>query len=443
MCDSLRPTLDELVAEPDPVRLTDKLLRALLLAAGCGSGALYLLSEGVGGEPRLQLRLALPADSSPALLPLSEEGLWARCLACGRPVGEKDLALPLPGTGDTVIGVVLLYGGGTPEKDALCRLEQLALYGGASLSRALREEDFHGQLWRFIETFVSEMDAARRFHPRHTRNMAALAEKFLDYLEARGEPVAQRETFLLAVWLHDIGKLAVPSEVLDKNGRMSPQELRSYCQYLECVRLEKRLHWANSNRFRQEDRELPQRNETLALLAAINWSPRLTEYQRMELEKLADFHFRNWRYKRSPWFTARQYACLSIPEGILTPDEKAAFESHAAETANLLEKLRLLPQYQMAAQWAADHHERLDGSGYPLHLRGDEIARETRILSILDVYETLTGRNSWTYPAQTQERALNELRRQAAMGMLDAKLVAQFAEAVTEAPGFPPKDVEN
>ncbi|HEX4042924.1 MAG TPA: HD domain-containing phosphohydrolase, partial [Xanthobacteraceae bacterium] len=40
---------------------------------------------------------------------------------------------------------------------------------------------------------------------------------------------------------------------------------------------------------------------------------------------------------------------------------------------------------------AAAHHERLDGKGYPLGLRGDQIARETRIITTADIFDALTA----------------------------------------------------
>jgi len=428
MCHSLLSSLAGLAAETDPCRLMEMLLRALLAASGGECGAVYLLGEGLE-EVRLWRRFTLPeVDGFPDFLP-----------ADGGDLREKELLLPLPGAGGTALGAVLIRGARNPGKNTLWQLEQLAFFGGASLSKTLRAEALRGQLWRFVKTFVSAMDEGRKYHPRHTRNMAALAEKFLDRLEARGEPVREREAFLLAVWLHDVGKLTVPARVLDKNGRMSSEELRAYLQYVEYIRVVRRLHWANSSQ-NYEGKYLPQAAETRQLLGAVNWSPELTEYQRMELDKLADFCYRDREFKLKSWFTPRQYTLLSVRKGIYTPQETAAYESHVTRLAQMLDSLRLLPEYQNAAQWAADHHERLDGSGYPLHLKSDEIARETRILSILDVYETLTGRHTRTYPAQTPERALRELRRQAAAGKLDARLVEQFAEALGEVSAFPQKE---
>ena len=61
------------------------------------------------------------------------------------------------------------------------------------------------------------------------------------------------------------------------------------------------------------------------------------------------------------------------------------------------------------AQMVYQHHERMDGSGYPLGLRGDEILLESRILSVADVTEARSSFRPYR-PAQGIEVALTELR---------------------------------
>ena len=61
------------------------------------------------------------------------------------------------------------------------------------------------------------------------------------------------------------------------------------------------------------------------------------------------------------------------------------------------------------AQMVFQHHERMDGSGYPLGLRGDEILLESRILSVADVTEARSSFRPYR-PAQGIEAALTELR---------------------------------
>jgi len=56
------------------------------------------------------------------------------------------------------------------------------------------------------------------------------------------------------------------------------------------------------------------------------------------------------------------------------------------------------------------HHERVDGSGYPDRLRGDEIPLSAQIIGIADVYDALTTTRSYR-PAMTHDEAVAEIRR--------------------------------
>ena len=61
------------------------------------------------------------------------------------------------------------------------------------------------------------------------------------------------------------------------------------------------------------------------------------------------------------------------------------------------------------AEIVVQHHERLDGSGYPQGLRGDAILLESRAIAVADVYEAMTSHRPYR-PALTRESALEELR---------------------------------
>mgnify|MGYP001004916772 CR=1 FL=1 len=67
-----------------------------------------------------------------------------------------------------------------------------------------------------------------------------------------------------------------------------------------------------------------------------------------------------------------------------------------------------VPQAIAVADAIAQHHERLDGSGYPRGLSGDAIATEARILAVADVVEAMTSHRPYR-PAQTVEDALAEI----------------------------------
>jgi HD-GYP domain-containing protein (c-di-GMP phosphodiesterase class II) len=62
------------------------------------------------------------------------------------------------------------------------------------------------------------------------------------------------------------------------------------------------------------------------------------------------------------------------------------------------------------AEWVFAHHERMDGDGYPLGLRGEQIPLEARILAVADSYEAMTSERPYS-PARSREDAAAELRR--------------------------------
>ena len=72
------------------------------------------------------------------------------------------------------------------------------------------------------------------------------------------------------------------------------------------------------------------------------------------------------------------------------------------------EILRTIKHFEKVAEITLVHHERLDGSGYPKSLKGNEIPLEARIIAVADVYEAMTSHRPYR-PAHTKEEAVAEL----------------------------------
>ena len=82
--------------------------------------------------------------------------------------------------------------------------------------------------------------------------------------------------------------------------------------------------------------------------------------------------------------------------GRFTPEEYEQMKAHAPEGARVLREILADTDdeefRQIAENVAHYHHERMDGSGYPDGLRGDEIPLEARIMAIADVYDALVSK---------------------------------------------------
>ena len=74
--------------------------------------------------------------------------------------------------------------------------------------------------------------------------------------------------------------------------------------------------------------------------------------------------------------------------GKLTDEEFAAVKMHPVHSAEILRGVSL---FEAIALIAEGHHERLDGRGYPHGLKGDAIGRDTRIVTVADIFDALTA----------------------------------------------------
>ena len=75
------------------------------------------------------------------------------------------------------------------------------------------------------------------------------------------------------------------------------------------------------------------------------------------------------------------------------------------------------------------HHEKLDGTGYPDGLKGDEIPITAKILQIVDIYDALTTDRPYR-PALPIEEAIETMRNEAKRGWWDNALIDEFEALV-------------
>jgi HD-GYP domain-containing protein (c-di-GMP phosphodiesterase class II) len=79
-----------------------------------------------------------------------------------------------------------------------------------------------------------------------------------------------------------------------------------------------------------------------------------------------------------------------LKPGKLTPQEREEMELHSEIGHDILAGSHV-EMLNMAARIALTHHEKVDGSGYPQGLKGDEIPLEGRIVAVADVLDALTS----------------------------------------------------
>jgi|GEM_PF-1643999 len=116
---------------------------------------------------------------------------------------------------------------------------------------------------------------------------------------------------------------------------------------------------------------------------------------------------------------------ISIPAEILTKPTKlsgaefAIIKEHPETAYNILKDI---PFGSPVAEMVRQHHEKLDGSGYPLGITAEKILPESRVLAVADIVEAMSSDRPYR-AAIGIEQALAEIERLAEVGKLDPEVV--------------------
>jgi len=120
-------------------------------------------------------------------------------------------------------------------------------------------------------------------------------------------------------------------------------------------------------------------------------------------------------------------AILNKP-GKLDPDEFDVIRAHAYHTYHILSTIG---GFEEIAIWAAFHHERLDGKGYPFHVKGEDIPLGSRIMCVADVFTAVTENRPYRKGTGRNE-TLPILQNMARSGALDDNVVGVLTENYDE-----------
>lgn len=105
--------------------------------------------------------------------------------------------------------------------------------------------------------------------------------------------------------------------------------------------------------------------------------------------------------------------------GKLDYEEMEIMKSHVYYTRRALEKV---DGFDEIVDWASNHHERLDGSGYPYGISAENLGHEERLMACLDIYQALTEDRPYR-DGMSHDRAMEILYGQAQNGFLESGIV--------------------
>ena len=255
----------------------------------------------------------------------------------------------------------------------------------------------------------------------------------------------QMRELRFAALLHDFGKITVKEDVLMKAKKLPPVlwervdarfELirvtieREYYKQRASLRLSKEDESLIGARLEEElTAQLDQLDHMRGVVRNANEPDTSPAPLNGELSHIATRTFQQRGGRAAPYLTQEELHFLQIPRGTLDDAERVEIESHAEETYRFLVNIPWTADLGNLAGFALSHHEKLDGSGYPNRLKGDDIPVQVRILTIADVFDALTAWDRPYKPAVPPDKALDILRGEATAGRLDTDLVEIMIES--------------
>ena len=363
------------------------------------------------------------------------------------------MVVPLRNHENDIIGVLQLLNAQDPSTGDVIIFSQecqemtlsLASQAAVALSNNRLIHDLQNLLESFIKTIATAIDEKSPYTGGHVRRVAELTMTIAQKVNHANEgPIAsiklsddQLQELRLAAWLHDVGKITTPEHVVDKARKLETvhdriNEIRARFELLKKeYRLEMQKNTSNQDNSGVKTSEelaqiIKQLDEEYKFLAELNNG---SEFTRDEMiARINEIAKRTWLVdgQTMPLLSADEITNLSIRRGTLNDEERNIINNHALVTHKMLSQLPFPKKLRHIAEYAAAHHEKIDGTGYPMGLKGDQISLQSRIIAIADIFEALTAKDRPYKVGKTMAEALKIMEFMVKDNHIDAELYALF-----------------
>jgi len=250
-----------------------------------------------------------------------------------------------------------------------------------------------------------------------------------------------------AALLHDFGKIGVRERVLVKSKKLYPEEMHTLIDRFLLIRTTMELETSKQqiSYFLDESREtalakyennsavlkekLEELDDYLKFIVSANEPTVLAQEGFGKLMDIAKLTFQHPSGAPMCYLSEHELKSLSVSKGSLNELDRMEIESHVTHSYNFLKIIPWSDNLERVPDIAHAHHEKLNGSGYPLQLTENEIPLESKMMTISDIFDALTA---WDRPykkSMPEERALNILGFEAQDNHLDQDLLEIFLKA--------------
>lgn len=394
-------------------------------------GMIFLLEPG-SKQYRLAVQYGFPFGSN--LQPMADSDLFIEVAEAGHGEIINDLdkdtrwAGELPGLGAMIIipiaspnrceGLLILASENKGLFEAAHRrsLSTLASVAEISVSNSFNFEGVQKLMNAILQALAEAIDSRDPFTAGHSERVAHLAVAFAHVLNEKGDCAEMtfsdedlKEIYYAGI-LHDVGKIGIKEDVLTKRTRLSSRHMDVVKARFQLLGQFSDFDWSSA----------------FETVSSVNKAMTPEEGDLKFVKELGEKVLHEGGARLS-YLYDDELEHLLLKYGNLTMDERKEIQRHPAESERILQHIPMHGNYNNMLAIIRQHHERLDGSGYPDGLKADEIIIQSRMMAIVDIYDAVTQERHYK-PAYTRSEAVKILKKDAEAGRLDHELTACFLE---------------
>ena len=372
------------------------------------------------------------------------------------------LVIPLKNHEDDVIGVLQLLNATNAinkevipfSKDYVNLSESLASQAAVAITNAKLISNMAELFEAFVKVMATAIDEKSPVTGGHIRRVANLTLTMAEFINEHEDGIFKEKKFSpdqmyelrIAAYMHDIGKVTTPVEIVEKAKKLQTifdriHYVRLRMDYIiQKVKLEGqqiKINLLESGAVKTEvekveadlNNKIEELKEIRSFINKCNEPGEFLEDETLErLKKISQRTYLDNEGEEQPFLTEDELLNLSIRRGSITETERKKMQDHAAVTLRMLNQIPFTKKLKNIPNFAGAHHEFINGNGYPLGLKGDQIPFEGRLMAVTDIAEALTASDRPYKKAMPLETVYRILRSMSEKGELDNDLVELFID---------------
>ena len=334
----------------------------------------------------------------------------------------SSLTVPMKNHENEILGVIQLINARDKDNkvisfstEMLEEIESLTSQGAVTLSNKDLINDLKELFESFIKLIADSIDRKSPYTGGHCKRVPELTMMIAEALENQTSgkfkdfkmTEAEKYELKIAAWLHDCGKITTPVHVVDKSTKLETiydrihlieTRFEAYIQEEKIKFLKEKIKLLKT----ENDAEIKELEDNFNTkvsnlrddLEFIKSQNLGSEYMPEEdIDRIREIGKKSWYMNghKLPLLSKDEVYNLTIKRGTLNHEERKQINDHIIATIQMLNNLPYPKNLANVPEFAGGHHEKMDGTGYPLGLNQNEMSVQARVMAIADIYEALTA----------------------------------------------------